>query len=66
MALQKLPTSVQNFRKLRNENALYVDKTQLIHRFITEGRVLFLIEPASFRTRSFGVLRRFWDRKTRR
>ncbi len=33
--MQKLPIGIQDFRTLREENYLYVDKTAFIHRLIT-------------------------------
>ncbi|MEY4904318.1 MAG: hypothetical protein RLZZ292_2133, partial [Bacteroidota bacterium] len=46
--LQNLPISIQSFRELRERNCLYVDKTQHIHRLITEGKCYFLSRPRRF------------------
>lgn len=43
--LQKLPVGIQTFEKIRTENLLYVDKTQVIHRLITLGDYFFLSRP---------------------
>ena len=48
MALQDLPIGVQEFEKLRNNNCLYVDKTQHLHRLIKEGSIYFLSRPRRF------------------
>ncbi|NJL15190.1 MAG: ATP-binding protein [Microscillaceae bacterium] len=47
-ALQKLPIGIQDFQRLRNENALYVDKTAWIHQLITRGVYYFLSRPRRF------------------
>ena len=46
--MQKLPLGVQDFRKLREDNLLYVDKTEDIYRLITEGYYYFLSRPRRF------------------
>ncbi|MFO7736092.1 MAG: AAA family ATPase [bacterium] len=43
-----LPIGIQDFKKLRELNAVYVDKTEIIHRLITEGRYYFLSRPRRF------------------
>ncbi len=48
MNIRKLPIGVQSFEKLRNENFLYVDKTDFIYRLATEGRQYFLSRPRRF------------------
>ena len=45
---QKLPIGIQNFEKLRTENYLYVDKTQLLYKMITQGDMYFLPRPRRF------------------
>jgi hypothetical protein len=45
---RKLPVGVQDFEKLRTENYLYVDKTQLLYQMITQGNVYFLSRPRRF------------------
>ena len=46
--LQKLPLGIQDFKKLREENFLYVDKTDLIHELITSHSAVFLSRPRRF------------------
>jgi predicted AAA-ATPase len=46
--LQKLPLDFSAFRILREENYLYVDKTEYAHRMITGGRYFFLARPRRF------------------
>ena len=48
MNLRKLPIGVQSFEKLRNENFLYVDKTEFIYRLASEGTTYFLSRPRRF------------------
>ena len=43
-----LPLGLQSFEKIRNGNYLYVDKTKVIHRMITEGAYYFLSRPRRF------------------
>ncbi len=46
--IRKLPLGIQSFEKLRKEDYLYVDKTELIHKLITTGRSYFLSRPRRF------------------
>jgi hypothetical protein len=48
MALRKLPIGIQDFVSLRTDGYLYVDKTALIHRLVTDGKVYFLSRPRRF------------------
>ncbi len=43
-----LPIGIQDFRTIRNENYYYVDKTQLIHQLVRQGRHYFLSRPRRF------------------
>jgi hypothetical protein len=43
-----LPIGTQTFEKLRNDNAVYVDKPKHINNLITNGRVYFLSRPRRF------------------
>jgi hypothetical protein len=45
---KKLPVDIQSFETMRTENYLYVDKTQHIHRMVTEGKFYFLSRPRRF------------------
>ncbi len=46
--LKRLPIGVQDFREIREEDYLYVDKTEPIYRLITEGKYYFLSRPRRF------------------
>jgi hypothetical protein len=48
MTKQILSTGIQDFRRLREDNCIYVDKTQLIYNFCTQGSVYFLSRPRRF------------------
>ena len=43
-----MPIGEQSFQNLRNDNAMYVDKTHYIYNIITQGRVFFLSRPRRF------------------
>lgn len=45
---QKLPIGIQTFSKIRNEDYLYIDKTELIYQLITTGDYFFLSRPRRF------------------
>ena len=45
---KKYPVGVQSFEKLRKEGYLYIDKTPLIYKMITEGCPYFLSRPRRF------------------
>ena len=46
--LPKLPIGQQYFRGIREEGALYVDKTEQIHQLVTAGKYYFLARPRRF------------------
>ena len=46
--IRKYPIGIQDFATLREDGYLYVDKTALIHRLVTEGKVYFLNRPRRF------------------
>ena len=46
--MRKYPVGIQSFEKIRNEGYVYVDKTALIHKMITEGCPYFLSRPRRF------------------
>ncbi len=46
--LPKLPIGQQDFRGIREEQALYIDKTEHIHRLLTTGKYFFLARPRRF------------------
>jgi len=46
--MQELPLGIQDFTKLRTNNLLYVDKTQIIHQLINSGQYHFISRPRRF------------------
>jgi hypothetical protein len=46
--MKGLPIGTQSFEILRNSGYIYVDKTEIIHRIVTKGRVYFLSRPRRF------------------
>ena len=45
---RKFPIGIQTFAKLREEKAIYVDKTDLIYKLAHDGSVYFLSRPRRF------------------
>ena len=45
---QKLPIGLQSFREIRNNDFLYVDKTEDIFRLVDQGKYYFLSRPRRF------------------
>ena len=48
MSKRRLPIGIQTFRKIRQEDCYYVDKTAYIHRLLDEGTHYFLARPRRF------------------
>ena len=48
MTRRRLPTGLQTFRELREENCYYVDKTGFIVRLLEKGKHYFLSRPRRF------------------
>ena len=46
--MRKYPIGIQDFRKIQEEDFIYVDKTQLIHTLIELGKYFFLSRPRRF------------------
>ncbi|MDR2642332.1 MAG: AAA family ATPase [Planctomycetaceae bacterium] len=46
--MKKLPICTQSFENLRENDCFYVDKTEIIHRIISDGRIYFLLRPRRF------------------
>ncbi len=46
--MKKLPTGISAFSEIRHREVIYVDKTPLIHKLITEGKYYFLSRPRRF------------------
>ena len=45
---RRYPIGIQNFEDLRNNNCVYVDKTELIYRLANTNKVYFLSRPRRF------------------
>ena len=48
MARRRLPIGIQSFRKIRESNSYYVDKTGYALRLVEEGSHYFLSRPRRF------------------
>ena len=48
MRKRKLPAGIQTFRKIREEDCYYVDKTAFIHQLVAEGTHYLLSRPRRF------------------
>ncbi|MDR1291162.1 MAG: AAA family ATPase, partial [Planctomycetaceae bacterium] len=46
--MKLLPLGRQSFEGLRTDGCLYVDKTEIIHKIISDGKVYFLSRPRRF------------------
>ena len=44
----KYPIGIQSFDQIINNDYVYVDKTELIYRLVTEGKIYFLSRPRRF------------------
>ncbi|MCD8385719.1 MAG: AAA family ATPase [Bacteroidales bacterium] len=44
----KYPVGEHSFRELRQEGYAYVDKTQLVHQLLNQGKFIFLSRPRRF------------------
>ena len=44
----KYPIGIQNFGKVRRDGYVYVDKTALMHKLVSEGKYYFLSRPRRF------------------
>ena len=44
----KYPIGIQDFGSIINDGYVYVDKTALIYRLVTEGKIYFLSRPRRF------------------
>ena len=48
MLKRRLPIGIQTFRKIREQNYYYVDKTAYIRKLLNEGTHYFLSRPRRF------------------
>jgi hypothetical protein len=46
--MKKLPIGRQSFEDLRKNDCIYVDKTEIIHQMLLDGKVYFLSRPRRF------------------
>lgn len=46
--MRKYPVGIQSFSSLRQDGYVYVDKTPLVYKMITEGKPFFLSRPRRF------------------
>ena len=44
----KYPIGIQSFEQIIREGYVYVDKTELVYRMVTEGKIYFLSRPRRF------------------
>ena len=44
----KYPIGIQDFESIINNGYVYIDKTALIYRLVTEGKIYFLSRPRRF------------------
>ena len=44
----KYPIGIQSFSEIRTKDFVYVDKTSLLYRLVTEGKYYFLSRPRRF------------------
>ena len=45
---RKYPVGIQSFETIRKDGYLYIDKTALVYKMITEGKPYFLSRPRRF------------------
>ena len=45
---RRYPIGIQNFEQLRNNNCVYVDKTELVYKLTHTDQVYFLSRPRRF------------------
>ena len=44
----KFPIGIQDFKKIRQDGFVYVDKTALLYKLVNEGTIYFLSRPRRF------------------
>ena len=45
---RRYPIGIQSFERLRNDNCVYIDKTELIYRLANSAKACFLSRPRRF------------------
>ena len=63
ITVKKIPTGIKSFRKLREENYYFVDKTRMIKDFLERGSEVTLVtRPRKFeKTINMSMLSEFFD-----
>lgn len=63
---RRYPIGIQNFEDLRNNDCVYVDKTELIYRLTHTNKVYFLSRPRRFgKSLLVSTLEAyFWEKRT--
>jgi Predicted AAA-ATPase/PD-(D/E)XK nuclease superfamily len=46
--MKNLPIGIQTLTQIREKNCVYVDKTQLVHQLVSQGKYYFLARPRRF------------------
>lgn len=44
----KYPIGIQSFEQIREDGYVYVDKTDLVYKLLTTGKIYFLSRPRRF------------------
>ena len=61
---RKLPTGIQSFEKLREENFLYVDKTEYVYKLAHNNVPYFLSRPRRFgKSLLLSSIKAYWEGK---
>ena len=61
---RKLPIGIQSFEKLREENFIYVDKTEYVYKLAHSGIPYFLSRPRRFgKSLLLSTLKAYWEGK---
>ena len=61
---RKLPVGIQSFEKLREFQAVFVDKTEYVYKLVHELTPFFLIRPRRFgKSLLLSTLRAYWEGK---
>lgn len=62
--VSKLPIGIQGFEKLRNDNFLYIDKSEYIYNLVHNNVPYFLSRPRRFgKSLLLSTLRAYWEGK---
>ena len=65
MAARNIRVTTSDFVNMRQDRAVYVDKTRLIHALVHDDRAFFLARPRRFgKTLNMSMLRYFFETGT--